>query len=205
MRCRLVVCLGLLCLPLGATVLRAQPASGEEPAWTFHARGVMTGVSDSSEPDGYKVYSALAMEAALTRVLSRSFAVAWTFGTESREVEFTGPDGRKVNLGSIELLPLTALLQFRPALGGRFHPYVGGGAQFTVFWEKSGALDSTDLTPEVGPVLQAGFDYDLSARTVFNVEFRAARLKTDLEADGEKMATINLHPSALAVGIGFRF
>ena len=205
MRRALLVCLSLLCLVLSPTALRAQSSAPESLPWTFYARGVMTGVSDSSEPGGYKVYSGFAMEAGLTRVIGKRLAVAWTFGTESREVELTGSDGLKANLGSIEVLPLTALLQFRPALGGRFHPYAGGGVQFTVFWEKSGALDSTDLTPELGPVLQAGFDYELSARTLFNVEFRAARLATDLEADGEKRATINLHPSALAVGIGFRF
>jgi outer membrane protein W len=54
-------------------------------------------------------------------------------------------------------------------------------------------------------VLQAGFDYDVSARTVFTAEFRAARVATDLEAGGERVATIRLHPSVFAVGIGFRF
>jgi len=194
-----------LCILLTPSALRAQNVGGNDPAWAFYTRAVMTGVSDSSEPEGYKVYSALGMEAGLTRLLGHNLALGWTFGTESREVEFTGDEVGKVNLGSIEALPLTMLLQFRPHLGGRFHPYVGGGAQFTVFWEKSGALDSTDLTPEIGPVLQAGFDLDISPRMVFNVEFRAARLETDLEGEGQKIATISLHPSTLGVGIGFRF
>jgi outer membrane protein len=203
MRRRLVLL--CLCLLLAPAVLGAQTTGGDNPTWAFHTRAIMTGVSDASEPEGYKVYSAFSMEAGLTRLLGHNLALGWTFGTESREVELTGDQGDKVNLGSIEVLPVTMLLQFRPHLGGRFHPYVGGGAQFTVFWEKSGALDSTDLTPEIGPVLQAGFDLDISTRMVFNVEFRAARLETDLEADGQKIATISLHPSTLGVGIGFRF
>ena len=193
-------CFCLLIVP--SAVLAQNP--GADAAWAFRARAIMTGVSDSSEPEGYKVYSALSMEVDVTRSVSRSFALAWTVGTESREVEQTA-GGRKVNLGSIEVLPIGMLLQFRPHREGRFHPYVGGGVQFTVFWEKSGLLDSTDLTPEVSPVVQLGFDWDLSSRMVFNVDLRTARLKTDLKADGEKLATIALHPTTLGVGIGFRF
>lgn len=195
------LCLGLVLAP---AILSAQDAGAGSTAWTFRTRAIMTGVSDSSEPAGYKVYSALGMEADLTRGLSRRFELAWSLGTQSREVELRGAGG-KMNLGSIEVLPVSMLLQFHPRREGRFHPYVGAGVHFTVFWEKSGLLDSSDLTPEVGPTLEAGFDYDISPRMVFNVDFRVARLETDLETDGNTIASLALHPSTLGVGIGFRF
>ena len=40
---------------------------------------------------------------------------------------------------------------------------------------------------------------------IFNVDFRAARATTDLKAEGSTIATLSLHPSTLAAGIGFRF
>ena len=202
---RRTLALVCLCLFLTAPLLTAQSATDPGTAWTFRTRAVMTGVSDSSEPEGYKVYSAIGMEADLTRAIARRFALGWTFGTQSREVELFDGAGGKVNLGSVELLPVSMVLQYRPALRGRFRPYFGAGVEFTLFWEKSGALDSTDIGPEVGPVFQLGLDYDISPRMVFNAEFRASRLTASLESNGRQDATIALHPSAFGAGIGFRF
>lgn len=196
------VCLGLLLAP---AIAGAQGGVPEGAAWAFRTRAVMTGVSDSSEPEGYKVYSGFGIEANVTRTLTPLLALSWTVATVSREVELTTPSGTKVNLGSIELLPVDVLVQFHLRRGGRFHPYLGAGIDVTPFFEKSGALDSTDLTVGVGPVFEAGFDYDLSPRMVFNVDFRTARMKTDLQADGARVATLALHPSTFGAGVGFRF
>jgi outer membrane protein len=164
----------------------------------------MTGASDSSEPEGYKVYSAFAMEMDISRRLTDRLALALPIATESREVELAGPAGKE-NLGSIELLPVNLIVQFRPRPGGRFHPYVGAGLSVIPFWEKSGKLDSTDLTLGVGPTFQVGFDYDISRRAAFTAEFRATRLTTDLQAAGATVATLSLHPSTLGAGVRFRF
>lgn len=205
MRRRLSVCpsLVLLATLLAPASAVAQAAAAPSP-WSLGVRGAMTGVSDSSTPEGYKVYSAFGMEADLMRTLTGRLSLVWTIGTESREVELAGLAGKE-NLGSIELLPVNMLLQFRPRPGGRFHPYVGAGVCVTPFWEKSGKLDSTDLTLGVGPTIQVGFDYDVSARNAFTAEFRAARMKTDLQSDGATVATLALHPSTLAAGVRFRF
>jgi outer membrane protein len=184
--------------------LLAQDTGMDKPAWAFRTRAVLTGVSDSSEPAGYKIYSGFAMEADLTRTLNDYLTLGWTLSTVSREVEFKDAAG-KTNLGSIELLPFNVVLQFRLRHGGRFHPYVGAGLNVTPIYEKSGSLDSTDLTLGVGPTVEVGFDYDLSERMVFNVDVRAARLKTDLEVSGTKVATLAVHPATLGAGIGFRF
>jgi outer membrane protein len=195
----------LLALSALTDAVVAQGTASPEPAWALRTRAIMTGVSDSSDPEGYKVYSGIGMELDVTRVLGRRWELSFTSGTHSREVEFASPAGEKVNLGSIEVLPVTALLRFRLRPGGRFHPYLGAGVDFAVFWEKSGFLDSADLAPSVGPVVALGFDYDISPRVVFNAEFRASRLTTDLEKDGRTIATLRLHPSTLGAGIGFRF
>lgn len=201
-RCAVLAC---ACLFFAPPLLRAQDPGVTDAAWTLRTRAVMTGVSDSSEPEGYKVYSGLAMDVDLTRALGRHLALDLTIGTQSREVEWTTPGGVKVNLGSIEVLPLGVLLQYRFGTGGRFQPYVGAGATLNVFWEKSGALDSADLTTGVAPTLGVGFDYRLSPAMVFNADFRLSRLETELESDEGMAATLALHPSTLAVGVGFRF
>ncbi len=199
----LVAVLAVLCLT--PTILHAQGAGVGDSNWTLRTRAVMTGTSDTSEPQGYKVYSGISMEASLTRALTRALVVCWNIGTLSREVELTEPGAAKVNLGSIEVLPMDVMVQWSLRRGGRFHPYVGGGINVSIYWEKSGALDSTDLTSTVGATVGLGFDYDISPRMIFNVDFRAARAKTDLQAEGSTIATLSLHPSTLAAGVGFRF
>jgi outer membrane protein W len=111
----------------------------------------------------------------------------------------------KVNLGSVEVLPIDVLVRYQRRSAGRFHPYAGGGIAFSVFWEKSGMLDSTDLRPSAGPSFTAGFDYDVSPRVVFSTEFRARWLETEIQREGAKWATLSLNPSTLSVGMGFRF
>jgi outer membrane protein len=207
MHTRFVLRLASLVLVLSTVpqVVLAQGTASADPAWAFRTRAVMTGVSDSSDPEGYKVYSGIGMEVDVARVLGRRWELSLTSGTHSREVEFAPPGGEKMNLGSVEVLPVTTLLRFQLHPGGRFRPYLGVGADFAVFWEKSGLLDSTDLAPSVGPVVALGFDHDISPRVVFSAEFRASRLTTDLEMDGRTIATLRLHPSTLGAGIGFRF
>jgi outer membrane protein len=197
----LASCLGLLLVP---TLVLAQEASVTSP-WTATTRVIMTGVSDASDPGGYKVYSGFALEGEVSRTLSRLLSVAVSASTISREVEFGDRQTPKSNLGSIEVLPLTATLRakFRP--DDRFHPYVGAGLHLTFFPEKSGSLDSWDLTAKIGPVVHAGFEYDLSARATLNVDFRVSRLETDLKQGSTTVASLALHPSTLGVGFGFRF
>jgi hypothetical protein len=67
--------------------LCAQVAGPMPPEWTFRTRAIMTGVSDSSEPAGYRVYSGIAAEAELTGVLNRHLEVVCTAGTHSREID----------------------------------------------------------------------------------------------------------------------
>lgn len=192
--------LGGFCVPASD----AQTLSGAAPSWALRTRAVMTGVSDSSEPAGYKVYSGIGLEVDATRSLNDRLVLSMTSGTHSREIEQSVP-GLKTNLGSVEVLPIDVLLQYQLHPTGRFHPYIGAGAAFSLFWEKSGSLDSTDLQPAAGPALSVGFDYDISPRTIFSAEFRARRQSTDIEREGTTLATLALHPSTLSVGFGFRF
>lgn len=192
---------GLLAgVPTGAVA--ADPASS---VWTLRTSAVMAGGSESSDPDGWKVYSPIALEVAVRRRLGRLWDVEFVSSLQAREVERTDGEGAATNLGSIETLPLTVLVRWRPSWGGSVHPYAGVGANLTVYWEKSGALDSDDLTPSFGPAAQLGIDFDLSPAMLLNLDLRANAASTELEEDGRTLATLNIHPATFGVGLGFRF
>lgn len=194
--------LALLFLLTGAANAAAQEGA---PPWTFTSRIVATGSSDESDPPGYKVFSAITLEAGLRRTLSRLLAAELTVRTESREVDSLFPAGEDRRLGSLELLPLNLLLQLRLPTHGSVHPYAGAGVNLTVAWEKSGALDSTDMAGSVGPAVQLGADFDLSSRALLNVELTWNRLRADLENGGVRLTRLKMDPLALGFGVGFRF
>lgn len=70
---------------------------------------------------------------------------------------------------------------------------------------KAGALDSTELSPSLAPVVQLGADVRLAPRVVLNVDLKWTPWRTDLEADGVAVAHLQVDPLALGIGVGFRF
>jgi len=108
---------------------------------------------------------------------------------ESREIDFTWPvNGSGLNLGSVQTLPLNVMVLARPWGGGRVKPYVGAGLNATFLYEKSGMLDSTDLTRGFGLAVQGGLDIAVGRRGLVNIDLRWNQLETDLEAeDGSRV------------------
>ena len=195
-------------LPLLVAALFVSPLAaqqGEVPPWTFRARAVMTGNSSEADPAGYQMYSAVALEAGLTRRFARLLSIELDLRTESREVDFASEGSSVERLGSIELLPVSLFLQLRPSTSGRLHPYAGAGLTFTTAWEKSGVLDSMDVKPHLGPAIDLGLDYDLSGSVLMNLALRWNALTTDIENGGVRYASLTVNPITLGIGLGFRF
>ncbi len=191
-------------LLLTALLFTVAPASAEAP-WTLRTRAVMSGSSDNSTPSGFVIYSGIALDAALSRSFGRVWAVEAGLRTESREVDMETASGPADRLGSLELLPFTVTLQYRPGSDGTLHPYAGVGANVTVTWEKSGVLDSTDVAPHFGPALQLGLDLDLSETLLFNLDVRWHTLTLDIMNDGVRLAELRVDPLELGAGVGLRF
>jgi outer membrane protein len=179
-------------------------AASDEPPWYLVTRALMTGSSDRSDPPGYEVYSAITLELGAGRQLGRWLGVELDARTESHEIDLTGAEGYR-SLGSVEMLPVNLLVHVRPPWWRGVHPYVGAGVNLTVTWEKSGELDSTDLTPSVGPALALGLEVDLSRSVFLNADIRWNTLRTDIEANGARLVRLRLDPLSFGLGVGARF
>jgi outer membrane protein len=188
-------------------VASAQPAPSSAGPWSIRTRVQLSGSSDLSEEEGYRVYSGVPIEISVRRELGGRFGLEFSGALESREVDVASPDGSdRVNLGSIQTLPINVLVQYYfRGDAARVRPYAGAGLNLTVFWEKSGALDSSDLSPGGGLALQVGTDIALSAAVVFNLDLKWNQLATDLELDGRTLARLSIHPLTFGAGFGFRF
>ncbi len=184
--------------------LGAQESAG---LWSFRVRAVLTGSSHESEPAGYKIYSGVALSAAIVRHLGDRFSAEVALHTESREV--TGPDtgGSSGPLGSLEMIPLSLLVRWHPRGGGGadLQPYVGVGGSFTPTWEKSGALDSSNLATHVGPAIQLGSDLALSSAVLLNLDVKWNTLSVEIEDFVPTPPSVKIDPLTFGLGLGFRF
>ena len=204
------------CFPATVTVMLAaglpavafaQSSPSSDGPWSMRTRVQLSGSSDLSEEEGYRVYSGVPIEISVRRELGGRFGLEFSGALESREVD-TAASGvsDRVNLGSIETLPMNLLVQYDfRGDAARVRPYAGAGLNLTVFWEKSGALDSSDLSPGGGLAVQVGTDVALSNAVVFNLDLRWNQLATDLEFGGRRVARLSIHPLTIGAGFGFRF
>jgi outer membrane protein len=194
-------------LPLIAWLAAAAPApaQGTPPDgrhWMIRTSLFLSGTSDRSDPAGYTVYSGLGIAAAVSRAFGPLLRAELSVRTESRELDQDQPIGY-LRLGSLEMVPLTLMLQLR-ASGGKVQPYLGGGANVTMAWEKSGVLDTLDVAHSVGPAVQAGADIRVSPAVVVNADITWYLHRTGISAQGARIVSLRLDPLVLSAGVGFR-
>lgn len=112
-----------------------------------------------------------------------------------------------VKNGTIKALPPSLLLQYHFTDLGAFKPYVGGGVNYTLFSKRNNILNgaaSVDSSSS-GLVGQVGFDYALSKSWSLNVDVKYAQMNTNVTLNGAKVGKINLDPTMVGVGVGYRF
>jgi outer membrane protein len=171
--------------------------------WTFRTRAVLTGSSESSDPPGYVALSAFGLQVGVRRTLNTWLSSELTAAVESREVDFTDNTGNESSLGSLESVPLVLLMQAHPRVGGAVHPYLGGGVSVTLLWEKTGAFNSADIAPSIGPALNLGADLALSPSVLLNIDFEWNTWTANVDEAGTRIATLKIHPFSIGMGVGF--
>lgn len=116
-----------------------------------------------------------------------------------------------VDLGEVNLLPPTLLLQYHFRPEAKFRPYAGAGVNYTVFWNEDapgGAVTGIDYDNAAGYALQAGFDYGIGRHWLVNFDVKRYWLNTDVNIRsglGRLNADVDIDPWTISMGIGYRF
>jgi len=124
-----------------------------------------------------------------------------------------------VQVGSTKHLPPTLNLQWHFNPAGEFHPYVGAGVNYTIFFDEDwdftaidllAGTDLNDLDYELkesfGYDLQAGVDFEISETLLLNFDVRWIKIESDLEAKGVgKIAEVKIDPLTVGVSLGWKF
>lgn len=118
--------------------------------------------------------------------------------------------------GELEMIPITATLQFHFNPEGRIDPYVGVGAAYVLFdrvdnFGDVGGIDvdAIDFDDDVGLVVNAGLTFDITPNFAIYLDGKYVPVSTSATASfatGPGTSTeIDINPLILSAGIGFQF
>jgi len=146
-----------------------------------------------------------------TGELNSTYFFTPNFGLESsitwakQDVTFRG-----TNVGALKIMPLTFTAQYHFTNLGLWKPYVGGGFNYTYFYERdlgnnAGASVSKDSW---GGALQAGFDYQLQRNWYLNVDVKYLWINNDVRfnnINSGASSSLDLDPWMFGIGLRYRF
>jgi outer membrane protein len=193
------------------------PLVGKE-AGTFMLRARAIGVipeDNSSSISGIgghvNATAQAAPEVDLSYFLTDNIAFELIAATTRHEVSATGTAlGGKVDVGSVWVLPPALTVQYHFMPHSAFSPYVGVGLDVMFFYDAhpAGAVTHVSFGNNVGPVLQAGIDYNFTGHWFANFDVKQIFINTDAHVDAlgtTVKARTSLDPLVVGMGIGYRF
>jgi outer membrane protein len=152
-----------------------------------------------------------APEVDLSYFLTDHFALELIAATTRHNLQATGTAVGNVDVGSVWALPPTLTLQYHFLPHSAFSPYVGVGLNVTFWYGSSPAnppVTHFTVGNNVGPALQAGFDYNFAGHWFFNMDVKQIFLNADAHVDALG-TTVKAHdaldPLVVGMGIGYRF
>lgn len=106
-------------------------------------------------------------------------------------------------------LPPTLSLVWYPALSPTWHPFVGAGINYTMFFDEStrGALDGTKLSlkDSVGVAFVGGLSVDFAKNWSVGFDVRYMDIDTKAKVDGGSIGTVEIDPVGYGLNLGYTF
>ncbi|MHB0972367.1 MAG: OmpW/AlkL family protein [Thermoanaerobaculia bacterium] len=140
---------------------------------------------------------------------SNRISTEFTASMFSPEAAFEGD----VDFGnsSLDMIPLTATLQFHFAPDSRIDPYIGAGVAYVLFDEfDNDELDeldfgAIDVDDDYGFVLNAGLSFDITPNFAILGDVRYVPIESEITASGLAPSTLEINPLIISAGASFQF
>ncbi|CAB3670925.1 OmpW/AlkL family protein [Paraburkholderia rhynchosiae] len=188
--------------------------AGEVPADGIHAGDVLVRLrAISIEPEvhtsgtlsslGVGVNNALVPELDLTYMIRDAIGIELILGTSRHHVTSGLGD-----LGGVNVLPPTLLLQYHFNLAGMIRPYVGAGVNYTYFYNDGLSVGSEGIQvsrSSFGPAVQAGVDVQITKTVFLNADIKKIWMHTDASVGGSSLGRLDIDPLVLGIGVGMKF
>ncbi|WGS51462.1 outer membrane beta-barrel protein [Paraburkholderia sp. D15] len=200
---------------LGAGMMATQAhAAGDDALNGIHAGDVLVrlraisimpnvGTSQTLSTLNVGVNNAIVPELDLTYMIRDYLGVELILGTSRHQL--TSSLG---NLGGVNVLPPTLLLQYHFNHAGKIRPYVGAGLNYTLFYNNglnAGGAPISVSNHSFGPALQAGVDVQVTKSLFVNADIKKIWMHTDASLGGQSLGRLNIDPVVVGLGVGMRF
>lgn len=149
------------------------------------------------------VNNAIVPEIDFTYMIRDNVGVELILGTSRHQLTSNLGD-----LGGVNVLPPTLLLQYHFNHQGQVRPYVGAGVNYTYFYNDglhAGDQQISVKRSSFGPALQMGVDVQLTKSVFANVDVKKVWMKTDASLNGASLGTLHIDPLIVGVGVGMKF
>ena len=142
----------------------------------------------------------------ITDHISTELLAAWPF-THGVDLKTGEAGDDKTRIGNVDHLPPTLSLNWHFNPDGNFRPYIGVGANYTMFSseETRGPLNgsSLKLDDSFGASGQVGVDIG-SGNWFVNANVRYIQIESDAELDGADIGTLDINPWVYGLHIGYK-
>ncbi|MGF6969302.1 outer membrane protein [Paraburkholderia sp. WC7.3g] len=188
--------------------------AGEVPTGGIHAGDVLVRLrAISIEPEvhtsgtlsslGVGVNNALVPELDLTYMIRDAIGIELILGTSRHHVTSDLGD-----LGGVNVLPPTLLLQYHFNHAGMIRPYVGAGVNYTYFYNdglSAGPAGIQVSRSSFGPAVQAGVDVQITKTVFLNADIKKIWMHTDASVGDSSLGRLDIDPLVLGIGVGMKF
>lgn len=144
----------------------------------------------------------------VTYFLSDHVALSGQVGVMATRTSLHGSRVGTLPIGRTWSFAATGTVQVHALPDAAFNPYVGVGAAYThplAYEPARPFVTAMKADPQVGPVIQAGFDYHLGGNWYANVEVKQIFLPTQVSRIGPVGARVKLDMLIVGAGLGYRF
>lgn len=208
-------------LPTKPIYKKAPPVENLWNPWMIRVRALGVVTSNSGHVDqvpgsGLSTSDTVVPELDISYFFTRNIAAELILGVTRHHV--TGTDAiAGLDVGKAWLLPPTLTLQYHFTDFGAFKPYIGGGVNYTWFFDQSaanvlgpaGTITQSHLHDQFAPVAQIGFDYMIDQHWGWNVDVKKLWLRPNwtgtLNGTTPLSGKVNLDPWLIGTGITYKF
>jgi len=177
----------------------------------LRAVAIDTNADGTSDEMGGEVKTGndLIPELDFTYFIGNHFSVETMVGAAKYNVQLDNSALGNMDVGTVKKLPTALTFQFHPLSEGKFRPYIGGGASYTMFFDERPGRSITDVEykNEWGAIFQAGFNYYLDERFSLNFDIKKYIIETDMKMNNGTInaRNVSIDPLMIGVGIGITF
>lgn len=209
---------GILGTGLNPAIAQAEEVFTGKSAGDFmiRARGILVepdeGASISPIGGDADIDEQFVPEVDFSYFITDNIALELIAAVTPHDVTATGTSVGNVDLGDVWLLPPTLTVQYHPLPKDKLSPYIGAGINYTHFFSDDipggGAVTGIDYDDSFGFALQAGVDYFISDNFFLNVDLKKVFINTDVTINttlGQVNADVDIDPSIIGVGVGYKF